>query len=207
MTRDEAGADDRNVLLLDLAHAFEVPERSGALRYQHLFSYFVPGEIVLDLGCGSGVLLGELADRGISCVGVDIDARRVEETSARGVEAHCRAAEEFVREETRRFHGIFLMHLIEHMEGRDMFNLVFDATRLLAPGGRMVIVTPHYAHGIVSAEHFWLDVTHKRPYPIPLVEVMMQVLGLQVLEARVSPWSSISSLVIGTRATPVPDSI
>ncbi|MEO0602183.1 MAG: class I SAM-dependent methyltransferase [Myxococcota bacterium] len=42
------------------------------------------GERVLDIGCGSGELLGVLSEQGVAGVGVDRDARAIEAADARG---------------------------------------------------------------------------------------------------------------------------
>lgn len=47
----------------------------------------IPGERVLDLGCGSGVLAKELMELGCSVVGVDFSPEMVESARANGVDA------------------------------------------------------------------------------------------------------------------------
>src|ERR687883_1189766 len=52
-----------------------------------------PGERILDLGCGDGVLTAELAARGCVVVGVDASAAQVEAARRRGLDARVMSGE------------------------------------------------------------------------------------------------------------------
>src|SRR5690349_16615637 len=47
-----------------------------------------PGERILDLGCGDGVLTRKIADLGCEVVGIDSSAAQVEAAKKLGVEVH-----------------------------------------------------------------------------------------------------------------------
>ena len=58
--------------------------------------------------------------------------------------------------------------------------MIARASAALAPGGRLVIVTPNIVDYRTLTEIFWLDTTHVRPYPPRLIRAMMERHGLVV---------------------------
>ena len=93
-----------------------------------------PGERVLDLGCGDGVLTEKLVALGCAVVGVDASAPQVDAARARGLDAHVRDAEALDFEGA--FDAVFsnaALHWIRRPER------AIDAVwRALVPGGRFV---------------------------------------------------------------------
>jgi hypothetical protein len=57
----------------------------------------------------------------------------------------------------------------------------------LAPGGRLLIRTPNWASGQVQGGWFWLDHTHQRPYPAPLLTKLLEGLGMTDVRAGIEP--------------------
>lgn len=89
------------------------------------------------------------------------------------------------------FDGITCMHVVEHLD--DTSHLLSEVARLLKPGGRVYIETPHpkslttksargAGEGTVTM-NFFDDPTHVRPVPI---ETLSQLLRNAGLEPRVS---------------------
>ena len=54
--------------------------------------------------------------------------------------------------------------------------------QVLRPGGKLIILTPNTKDLGVITETFWLDLSHKRPYPLVLLEEMLTRRGFFVLE-------------------------
>lgn len=93
-----------------------------------------PGERVLDLGCGDGVLTKKLADLGCNVVAVDSSAPQVEAARRLGLEAYVINGEELPYQ--AEFDAVFsnaVLHWIKHADA--MIEAVF---RSLRPGGRFV---------------------------------------------------------------------
>jgi trans-aconitate methyltransferase len=97
-----------------------------------------PGERIADLGCGDGRLTAAIAERGAQVVGVDRSAAMVAAARQRGVGAVIADAGAIpLRSGTQDavFSNAALHWLPDH--GR----VVAEMTRILAPGGRMVVRT------------------------------------------------------------------
>lgn len=167
-----------------VAHGFE----SGVDRQQVLRARWVPyfanrpGPI-LDIGSGTGVMLRLLRNATIEAVGVDIDESLVEKCVAEGLHVEQGAALEFlVRQGNSSCGGIFMGHIIEHFSGIEGLQLLYQCGRVLMPGGVIIILTPNYEHPGVGLKNFWLDITHQRPYPLPLLDHIFKTMGLRVLD-------------------------
>lgn len=199
INRQNISSEDTSQLFRRVAHLFEGGEELMRQYYSCLLPLFSAGERVLDLGCGRGTFLEELAKRGVDGIGVELDPARAAEAEAKGLKVYRQTIGEFIAAFREPVDGVCLMHVIEHIEGEAAFGLLAQLRNLLNPGGRLILVTPNFAHGMVSAENFWLDITHKRPYPLPLLRGMIETLGMDTIEARVSPWNEIDLLAVGRK--------
>ena len=105
----------------------------------------VPGERILDLGCGDGVLTAVLVERGATVVGVDRSPEMVAAARARGLDAHV------VDGTTLDFHGefdaVFSNAALHWMP--DAAAVIQGVARALKPGGRFV--AEFGGHGNVAA--------------------------------------------------------
>jgi SAM-dependent methyltransferase len=98
---------------------------------------------VLDIGCATGALLGELRKRGWDCAGVEICGGEAEYARReRGLDVRSIPLEE-TRFPDNRFDAVLASHLIEHLN--DPAGLVKEVRRILAPGGRFFVTTPNSA--------------------------------------------------------------
>ena len=94
---------------------------------------------VLDIGCGSGGLLGMMRQLGWQIVGVEVDPQAASVARASlGVDVvgSVAAAREFGP-----FDAITMSHVLEHVPAPPLF--LEEAANLLAPGGYLLAVTPN----------------------------------------------------------------
>jgi len=93
-----------------------------------------PGERILDLGCGDGVLTKKLADLGCDVIGVDSSDAQIDAARKLGLTAYVMNAEELMfREE---FDAVFSNAVLHWIKRADpMISAVY---RALKPGGRFV---------------------------------------------------------------------
>ncbi len=100
------------------------------------------GARVLDVGCGRGVVLGALADRGAQVHGVEVSAQ-----AARGADSRVqlkiapRLADAGYPDHF--FDQILIWHVLEHLE--DPRGVLEEAHRILKPGGRLVVAVPNFS--------------------------------------------------------------
>ena len=101
-----------------------------------------PGGRFLDVGCGRGVLLSELADRGFETHGVERSAAAAEGADPR---ATIRIVPELAaaRYPDGHFDAIVIWHVLEHL--REPVATMREMHRILAPGGKLVVAVPNFS--------------------------------------------------------------
>ena len=104
-----------------------------------------PGEHILDLGCGDGVLTAAIAARGASVVGVDASPAMVAAATARGLDARLMAGEALSFDGD--FEAVFSNAALHWMPRADA--VAQGVARALKPGGRFVAEMG--GHGNVAA--------------------------------------------------------
>lgn len=134
-----------------------MPGRRANLDFSVLYTPAVHGGRLVDVGCGSGILLSNLAEKGWDVTGVDFDPGGVSAARERGLNVHQGSLDE-QRFPDGSFDAVLMSHVIEHVP--DPTALLREAHRILAPGGRLVVVTPNtgaFAHRYFKADWLHLD--------------------------------------------------
>ena len=124
-----------------------------------------------------------LLDAGCEPEGVDRDPEMVFLASQKGIKIYQEDAISFIETTSNQYDGIFASHIIEHLQGQEALQFVKSCSDHLVSGGILVIVTPNFRNPVVSQENFWLDITHIRPYPIPLITKILETLEFTGIEA------------------------
>lgn len=105
----------------------------------------VPGERILDLGCGDGALTQKLVAAGANVVGVDASAEMVRAAQALGLDARVMSAEAL--EFSTEFDAVFSNAALHWM--RDQDAVLAGVRRALKAGGRFVAEMG--GHGNIAA--------------------------------------------------------
>jgi len=155
--------------------------RQWHLRYARFFEG-CPGD-VLDIGCGSGIFLELMRELGLPAYGLDPDPDMVAVCQDLGLEALAGDERRLSEFQPGALGGIHASHIIEHVDGERAIAMIEQARRVLRPGGLLVIRTPNWRNQAVRHEGFWLDITHIRPYPLPLLKQVLEDAGLVVEQA------------------------
>ncbi len=95
----------------------------------------LPGERILDLGCGDGPLTRKLVELGCSVVGVDAGPDMIRAAREMGLDAHVVDGHELAF--AREFDAVFSNAALHWMK-RDPQAVIAGVARALRPGGRFV---------------------------------------------------------------------
>lgn len=161
--------------------AFMSHDRDRDRMYACIASWIPSAADVLDVGCGAGAFVEFAGAQGHSARGLDSDAENVRRAQAKGLDVRigdAMASSEGIEGDLG---AVSLIHLIEHFAPGEAAQLVAASAERLGPGGRLIIVTPNFADWSVASHIFWLDPTHVRPYPLPLISQYMMSSGLKVI--------------------------
>ncbi|HUN66159.1 MAG TPA: class I SAM-dependent methyltransferase [Bacteroidota bacterium] len=162
--------------------------------------YFPEKGRVADLGCGVGVFLDLLRESGRTGCGVDSFAEYIDLCRSRGHEAYCEDIFTFLRSRPGQFDGVIGSHIIEHFHPKEGMDLLVGMRDLLRPGGILFLMTPSYHDLLVSSERFWLDMSHIRPYPLPILDAMLSHLGMTIVDKGYDPKTRVRPAIYHPRS-------
>jgi ubiquinone/menaquinone biosynthesis C-methylase UbiE len=135
-------------------HLTNVTSPFQRYRVRKVLELYAPGEgeRVVDLGCGWGTFSFALADRAGEVVGVDFSEKSIELCDRR-LAADRRSNLRFLCAdagatglEGGAWDLVLAADLFEHLYPEDSGRVVAEAYRLLRPGGRFSVWTPHRGH-------------------------------------------------------------
>lgn len=145
---------------------------------------------LLDVGCGGGLLLGMMRERGFRVVGLDNSAAAAAIAwSRQRVPAVCGVLEHPPLR-TGAFAVITMFHVLEHVH--DPRAYVAAAHHLLAPGGRLIAQTPNAASWqarLLGRAWSGLDVPrHLHDFRASDLERLLESCGFTVLRRKHFSW-------------------
>jgi SAM-dependent methyltransferase len=129
---------------------------------------------ILDVGCGTGTMLGYLARYGIA-EGVDIDEEAIEYCRARGLQRVSQASAERLPFADSTFDLVTALDVVEHTD--DDLGVLREIQRVLRPGGRLLMTVPAFRFLWGRQDEISL---HKRRYVAFEVRARLQSAGFDV---------------------------
>ena len=135
---------------------------------------------VLDIGCGRGEFLELLRERGSTeAKGIDLSGECVAICRAKGLQAETADLFSYLAREVEpgSLDGIYCAQVVEHLPPARLPEMLRLAAEALRPGGRILLETPNPACLAIFATHFYLDPTHRRPVPSPLLAFYLEECG------------------------------
>ncbi len=133
---------------------------------------------VLDIGCGRGELLEVLKGAGVAARGIDLSEEAVALCRSKGLEAERADLFEYLRSQPdQSLGGIVCSQVVEHLAPERIPELIRLAHEKMRREGLIGIETPNPECLAIFATHFYLDPTHTRPVPPPLLAFYLEEAG------------------------------
>ncbi len=176
----------------------EAPMRGEPEQVEARLSVYLPyareaaamGRGVADIGCGRGEWLDLLRREGIAAVGVEGNADFAAHAQAKGLSVTLGDGLAWLQMQAAGSLGLVsLFHVLEHLPPASLWAWLAAAAEALAPGGFLLVETPNPENLQVTGYSFWLDPTHVRPLPPPLLVALVRAAGLEPVQLlRLAPW-------------------
>jgi 2-polyprenyl-3-methyl-5-hydroxy-6-metoxy-1,4-benzoquinol methylase len=152
---------------------------------QFYLPYFANRRSVLDIGCGRGEFLEMMRAANVPAHGIDLSEESIAVCRQKGIEAETADLFTYLAAQPEgTFDGIFCSQVVEHLDPYRLLELIRLAASRLETNGVLAIETPNPECLAIFATHFYLDPTHTRPVPHPLLAFYMEEFGLGGIEVR-----------------------
>ena len=140
---------------------------------------------MLDIGCGRGEFLEMMRAAGVAARGIDLSAESVALCRQKGLDAEVADLFEYLaRQPEESLDGIFCSQVVEHLPPERLPEMIRLAASRLARDGTIAIETPNPECLAIFATHFYLDPTHTRPIPHPLLMFYLEEFGIGGIEVK-----------------------
>jgi len=133
---------------------------------------------VLDLGCGAGIFLQLLKEKGIPATGVERNLDIASYGRGMGLDITTADALGFLKGKRDAFDGIYCSHFVEHLPFELVQNLIQLLASSLNVGGTLVLTFPDPESIRSQLLGFWRDPEHVRFYHPELISTLAQSYGL-----------------------------
>lgn len=154
-----------------------------------------PDGQAIDLGCGRGEWLELLGEAELAVKGIDIDDGMLSACREMGLTVETGEAVNYLKQLPEQSQVIVSgFHIAEHIPFAELQVLIQEALRVLKPAGLLILETPNPENIMVGTSNFYLDPTHQRPIPPPLLAFLPNFYGFYTTK------------VLRLQEPPVPDS-
>lgn len=130
------------------------PNRRASVDFEVFYLDALPsGGKLLEIGCGSGVMLKGMQDRGWQVEGLDFDSQAVSNANHKGLKVRLGG---LVEQDylANSFDAIVMSHVIEHVY--NPIQIIEECYRLLKPKGRLILITPNnFSLGHAKFKNNW----------------------------------------------------
>jgi O-antigen chain-terminating methyltransferase len=156
--------------------------KAGQQFYLH---YFAGCRNVLDIGCGRGEFLEMMRQAGVPARGIDLSEESVATCLHKGLDTETADLFPYLAAlPEASLDGIFCSQVVEHLPPARLPEMLRLCASRLARNGVIAIETPNPECLAIFATHFYLDPTHQRPVPHPLLAFYLEEFGVGSIEVR-----------------------
>lgn len=142
------------------------------------------GEI-LDIGCGRGEFLEAARQAGLTARGIDLSPDNIALCRDKGLDAECADLfAYFAALPPESLGGVYCSQVVEHLTPAQVARFVELAASRTRRGGWIAIETPNPECLAIFATHFYIDPTHTRPVPAPLLRYYLSEAGCGDIEVE-----------------------
>lgn len=135
---------------------------------------------VLDLGCGRGEWLEILRENGLKGAGVDNNRMMLSICQEKKLDVIEHDCVKFLSQQKPDSLGAITgFHILEHLPIDVLNTLLLETVRVLKPGGVAIFETPNPQNILVASYNFYIDPTHRKPLPSPLLKFLAEECGLK----------------------------
>ena len=157
---------------------------------QQVVDQFGPLTSAVDIGCGRGEWLDLLRQFNIAAQGVDLNQVMIDHCLVQGHQVEQADALTWMQQQQPQSqHLVSSFHVIEHIPFNEYYLWFEQFSRILAPGGMLILETPNPENVLVGSHTFYHDPTHLNPITPTLLEFTAKFFGLQLLAIeRLNPY-------------------
>ena len=167
------------------AERFRGSEEYVTSGQQFYLPYFAACRNVLDIGCGRGEFLEMMRAAGVPAKGVDLSEESVAICRHKGLDAERADLFAWLSDlPEASLDGIFCAQVVEHLPPGRLPEMIKLCTSRLTRNGIIAFETPNPECLAIFATHFYLDPTHHRPVPHPLLAFYLEEFGAGNIEVR-----------------------
>lgn len=153
--------------------------------YASFINYYSGCKKVIDVGCGRGFFLDLAQDHDVGSVGIDIGLDFVDICLKKGrIALLTDALTYFDSLEDSSIDGVFMAHVIEHLDHDYIARLISLFNKKLSRGAPVIIITPNIENISVSATSFYMDPTHRSHIHPEFLEFLLSVNGFEIMEKK-----------------------
>lgn len=135
---------------------------------------------VLEIGCGEGIFLQMLKDKGIKGYGIEVNEDFVLYCKRKDLDVkHVDALTHLSSIEDKTLDGVFAAHVIEHIPLKELERLIELCYAKMQFGSHIVLVTPNILNMTVSTNTFYMDPTHLNHLHPDVMKFLLESCGFR----------------------------
>ena len=135
--------------------------------------------IVLDIGCGRGEFLKLMKKSNIEAMGIDVYPPFIEHCRSVGLNVQQQDIIMYLKNiEDKSLAGIFMSHVVEHLNTDYILKLIQLAYQKLQQGAYFILQTPN-PEALFTLIDFWIDIEHKKPIHYRTLEFLFKQAGFE----------------------------